>query len=137
MTHQRIRTYNRYRDKGEGPDIGFCAAVRANDTVYLRGLTGLDLDDNIVGESDPAAQADNAMKCAKILLEEAGSRLEDIVKVTIYTTKRENREPVYQAIGKWIEGVHPASTGLIVDGLGRPEFLMEIDIVAVIPRDDG
>jgi hypothetical protein len=40
---------------------------------------------------------------------------------------------VYQAVGRWLKGVYPVSTGLIVDGLARPEWLMEIDVFAVIP----
>jgi enamine deaminase RidA (YjgF/YER057c/UK114 family) len=58
--------------------------------------------------------------------------LEDIVKITIYITDRAYREPVYQVVGKWLKGVHPVSTGLIVQGLARPEYLMEIDVVAEV-----
>ena len=40
-------------------------------------------------------------------------------------------------IGRWLKGVHPVSTGLIVSGLARPEMLMEIDVDAVIPEGEG
>src|SRR3546814_15221268 len=103
---QRIRPYNRKRDRGGTQDNDFCMAVRAGNTVYLRGLTGLDLDDNIVGAGDPAAQAENAMRCAKILLEEAGRRLAHVVKLTIYTPDRAHREPVYSVPGAWLLGAH-------------------------------
>jgi enamine deaminase RidA (YjgF/YER057c/UK114 family) len=93
------------------------------------------LDGKIVGVGDPAAQAENAMACAKVLLEEAGGRLEDIVKITIFITDRAYREPVYRVVGRWLKGVFPVSTGLIVQGLARPEYLMEIDIIAEIPAD--
>ena len=93
----------------------------------------MDLDGKIVGIGDAAAQTENAMKCAKILLEEAGAKLEDVVKITIYITDRAYREPVYQVVGRWLKGVYPVSTGLIVQGLARPEYLMEIDIIAEIP----
>ena len=83
----------------------------------------------------PAAQTENAMKCVKILLEEAGARLEDMVKIMIYITDRAYREPVYRVVGKWLKGVYPVSTGLIVQGLAKPEYLMEIDIIAEIPAD--
>ena len=46
--------------------------VRADNTVYVRGQTGMDFDGKVVGVGDAAAQTENAMKCAKILLEEAG-----------------------------------------------------------------
>jgi enamine deaminase RidA (YjgF/YER057c/UK114 family) len=53
----------------------------------------------------------------------------------VYITDRAYREPVYRTIGSWLKGVFPVSTGLIVNGLARPEWLMEIDVTAVIPED--
>jgi enamine deaminase RidA (YjgF/YER057c/UK114 family) len=40
---------------------------------------------------------------------------------------------VYREVGKWLKGVFPISTGLTVVALGQPEWLMEIDVIAVIP----
>ena len=138
MSHVRLRKFNTrdaYPEQQLDNDV--CMAVRAGSAIYLRGQTAMDLDGKIVGIGDPAAQTENAMKCAKILLEEAGSKLEDIVKVTIYITDRAYREPVYRVVGKWLKGVFPVSTGLIVSGLAKPEYLMEIDIIAEIPADRG
>lgn len=134
MPHARLRKFNTrdaYPDQDLDNDL--CMAVRANGTVYLRGQTAMDLEGNIVGIGDAAAQAENAMRCAAVLLREAGARLEDVVKTVIYITDRAHREPVYRVVGRWLRGVHPVSTGLIVQGLARPEYLMEIDIVAEIP----
>lgn len=136
MSHVRLRKFNTKEAYPEQKlDNDVCMVVRANNTVYVRGQTAMDLDGNIVGVGDAAAQTENAMRCAKILLEEAGSRLEDVVKVTIYITDRAYREPVYQVVGRWLKGVFPVSTGLIVQGLAKPEYLMEIDIIAEIPAD--
>ncbi len=134
MSHLRLRKFNTkdaYPEQNLDNDL--CMVVRANNTVYLRGQTAMDFDGNIVGIGDAAAQTENAMKCAKVLLEEAGARLEDVVKITIYITDRAYREPVYRVVGRWLKGVHPVSTGLMVQGLARPEYLMEIDIIAEIP----
>jgi len=136
MPHTRIRTFNTkdmYPEQGLDNDLAM--AVRAGDTVYLRGQTAMDFDGNVVGVGDPVAQTENAMSCVKVLLEEAGARLSDIVKITIYITDRANRDPVYRTIGRWLKGVHPVSTGLIVDGLAKPEYLMEIDVIAVVQGD--
>ncbi|WP_160121314.1 RidA family protein [Rhodovarius lipocyclicus] len=133
-THTRIRAFNTkdaYPEQKLDNDV--CMAVRAGNTVYLRGQTMMDLDGNLVGVGDPAAQADNAMRCAEILLKEAGSELSHIVKIVIYITDRAYREPVYQTIGRWLKGVFPVSTGIIVNGLAKPEYMMEIDIIAEIP----
>ena len=71
----------------------------------------------------------------KLLLEEAGARLEHVCKITIYLTDPRYREPVYRTVGSWLKGVHPVSTGIIVAGLARPEWLVEIDATAVIPDE--
>ncbi|SFM26383.1 Enamine deaminase RidA, house cleaning of reactive enamine intermediates, YjgF/YER057c/UK114 family [Bradyrhizobium sp. NFR13] len=133
-THQRFRKFNTkdaYPEQSLDNDV--CMVVRANNTVYVRGQTAMDLDGKIVGIGDAAAQTENAMTCAKVLLEEAGSKLEDVVKIVIYITDRAYREPVYRVVGKWLKGVYPVSTGIIVQGLAKPEYLMEIDIIAEIP----
>lgn len=138
MNHQRLRTFNtRDAYPEQALDNDLAMVVRAGNTVYLRGQTAMDLDGAVVGLGDPAAQAENAMRCAKTLLEEAGARLEDVVKVTIYITDRTYREPVYRVVGRWLKGVFPVSTGLIVSGLAKPEYLMEIDIIAEVPDDRG
>jgi len=136
MAHQRLRKFNTrdmYPDQALDNDL--CMAVRAGNRVFLRGQTGFDLDGNMVGIGDAAAQAENAMRCVEILLEEAGAKLKHICKTTIYITDRRHREPVYQVVGRWLKGVYPCSTGLIVNGLARSEMLMEIDVEAVIPED--
>ncbi|MGE3986664.1 RidA family protein [Pseudorhodoplanes sp.] len=135
-SHTRVRKFNtRDAYPEQKLDNDLCMAVRAGNTVYLRGQTAMSLEGQVVGIGDAAAQTENAMKCVKILLEEAGAKLEDIVKVTIYITDRAYREPVYQVIGKWLKGVYPVSTGLIVEGLAKPEYLMEIDVIAEIPAE--
>ena len=138
MAHTRLRKFNTkdaYPEQNLDNDVSM--AVIAGNRIFLRGQTAMDLDGNIVGIGDPAAQAENAMKCAQILLEEAGSKLDHICKVTIYITDRAYRDPVYQVVGRWLKGVYPVSTGLIVNGLAKPEYMMEIDIEAVIPEEES
>ncbi len=134
-THKRIRmfsTKDTYPDQSLDNDL--CQAVVAGNTVYLRGQVGTDFDGKLVGRDDPRAQAEQAMKNVKQLLEEAGSDLSHIVKTTTYITDPRYREPVYQEVGKWLKGVYPVSTGIVVAGLAKTEWLMEIDVIAVIPE---
>lgn len=133
-THTRIRKFN---TKGTYPeqnlDNDLCQAVVANGVVYLRGQIGQDLETReSVGIGDVTAQTEQAMTNIKMLLEEAGSRLEDIVKVTIYIIDPRYREDVYRTVGTWLKGVFPVSTGIVVQALARPEWLVEIDATAVI-----
>jgi len=135
-THQRFRMFNTKETyPNQSLDNDLCQAVRAGNTVYLRGQVGTDFDGKLVGLGDPAAQADQAMKNVKQLLEEAGSDLSHIVKTVTYITDPRYREPVYREVGKWLKGVFPISTGLVVVALGQAEWLMEIDVIAVIPEE--
>ena len=139
MAHERFRKFNTrdtYPNQKLSNDL--CQVVKARGTlVFVRGQVGQDLETaKSVGAGDPGAQADQAMRNVKQLLEEAGSKLEHICRIQVYITDRAYREPVYQAIGKWLQGVFPVSTGLIVQGLARPEWVMEIEATAVIP-DEG
>ena len=134
MAHTRLRKFNtKITYPEQSLDNDLCMAVRAGNHIFLRGQVGQDLQGNMVGVGDPGKQAQQAMRNVKQLLEEAGSKLAHICKITVYITDRAYREPVYREIGKWLKGVYPCSTGLIVQGLARPEWVMEIDVEAVIP----
>ncbi|MEU2084304.1 RidA family protein [Streptomyces albus] len=133
--HTRIRPFNTadtYPEQHLSNDLA--QAVVANDTVYLRGQIGQDLlTRENVGVGDVAAQAEQAMANIAMLLDECGSRLAEIVKITVYLTDIRHREAVYRVMGRWLAGVHYVSTGLVVTALARPEWLVEIDATAVIP----
>ncbi len=138
MAHQRLRKFNTSTVYDGGKVANdMCMVVRAGNIVFLRGQTGFDLDNKFIGKGDAAAQADQAMKNVKVLLEEAGAKLEHICKITTYITDRAYREPVYNVVGRHLKGVFPCGTGLIVNGLALPEMLVEIDIEAVIPADEA
>src|SRR5579862_1249473 len=135
MAHARIRKFNTRDTYPEQKlDNDLCQAVVANNIVFLRGQIGQDLDTReSVGISDVAAQAEKAMANIKMLLEEAGSELGHICKITIYLVDVRYREAVYNVVGRWLKGVFPVSTGTVVSALARPEWLVEIDATAVIP----
>ncbi len=131
--HARLRKFNtRDTYPGQAMDNDLCQVVKAGNLIFLRGQVGSDFEGNVIGIGNPAAQTEQAMRNVKQLLEEAGADLEDICKITVYITDRAYREEVYEVIGKWLKGVFPVSTGLIVQGLAKPEWVMEIDVIAVI-----
>ena len=138
MAHVRLRKFNTstvYEGGGIANDMSM--VVRAGNLIFLRGQTGFTLDNKFVGKGDAAAQADQAMKNVKVLLEEAGAKMAHICKITTYITDRAYREPVYNVVGRHLKGVFPCGTGLIVNGLALPEMMVEIDIEAVIPADEA
>jgi enamine deaminase RidA (YjgF/YER057c/UK114 family) len=136
MAHERLRRFNTRDTYPEQQlDNDLCQVVKARGTlVFVRGQVGQDLASSTsVAIGDPAGQAERAMSNVAELLGEAGAGLGDICKVTIYLTDPRYREPVYRIVGRWLKGVFPVSTGLVVTALARPEWLVEIDVIAVLP----
>ena len=135
MQHKRLRLFNtRDTYPEQNLDNDLCQAVIAGKTIYLRGQVAQDLDTREnAGIGDPAAQAEKVMQNIDLLLREAGATLECICKVTIYLTDIRYREPVYRVAGTWLKGVYPVFTGLVVVALARPEWLVEIDVIAELP----
>jgi enamine deaminase RidA (YjgF/YER057c/UK114 family) len=136
MAHTRIRKFNTKDTYPEQKlDNDLCQAVVAGNIVFLRGQIAQDLDTReSLHIGDAGKQADKAMANIAMLLDEAGSELSHITKVVIYLTDIRYREAVYRAMGKWLKGVFPVSTGLVVSALARPEWVVEIDATAVIPE---
>ena len=137
MEHIRIRKFNTKETYPEQKlDNDLCQAVvtQGGRTVWLRGQCPQDLDTAKNLEStDPAEQTHKVMQNIKQLVEEAGGKIEHVVKVVIYLTDVRNREAVYRVMGEYLRGVYPVSTGVTVVALARPEWLVEIDATAVIP----
>jgi len=138
MAHRRLRQFNTretYPDQSLDNDL--CQVVVARGAmVFVRGQIGQDLDTSqSLAIGDAGGQAEQAMKNIDLLLTEAGSRLEHICKITIYLTDPRYREAVYRVVGRWLKGVFPVSTGVVVTALARPEWLVEIDVIAMIPDE--
>jgi enamine deaminase RidA (YjgF/YER057c/UK114 family) len=136
VAHERIRKFNTRDTYPEQKlDNDLCQVVRARGTmVFVRGQIGQDLDTSEnVAVGDVEGQAEQAMRNIAQLLAEAGSALDHICKITIFLTDPRYREAVYRVVGRHLRGVFPVSTGIVVAALARPEWLVEIDVVAVIP----
>ncbi|MGN6676980.1 MAG: RidA family protein [Streptosporangiaceae bacterium] len=131
--HRRIRPFNTaqtYPEQRLSNDL--CQAVVAGNTIYLRGQVAQDLDTReSVAIGDAAGQAGQVMYNIELLLGEAGARLEHIVTCDVYLTDIRHREPVYRVLGERMRGVYPCFTGLVVQALARPEWLVEVTAIAV------
>jgi len=138
MEHQRIRTFNTKETYPEqNLDNDLCQAVVARGRmVFLRGQCPQELDNGKnIDSHDPVEQTHKVMQNIRQLIEECGGTMEHLVKVVVYITDVRHREAVYRTMGEYIKGVHPVSTGLVVQALARPEWLVEIDGTAVLPDE--
>ena len=139
MAHTRLRKFNtRDTYPEQRLDNDLCQTVVARGSmVFVRGQIGQDLDTSeSVAIGDVAGQAEKAMANIDMLLREAGASLADICKITIYLVDPADREAVYRVVGRWLKGVYPVSTGLVVSALARPEWRVEVDVIAVIGGND-
>jgi enamine deaminase RidA (YjgF/YER057c/UK114 family) len=140
MTHQRIRTFNSkdtYPEQNLDNDLCQAVVTKGGRTVWMRGQCPQNLDDAKNIEShDPAEQTHKVMQNIRQLIEEAGGDMSHLVKLVVYITDVRHREAVYRTMGNYIKGVYPVSTGLVVQALARPDWLVEIDATAVIPDTD-
>ena len=137
MTHKRIRKFNTkdtYPEQNLNNDLCQAVVTEGGKTVWMRGQCPQNLDDGgNIASLDPAEQTHKVMKNIKQLIEETGGTMNHLVKIVVYITDIKNREAIYQVIGEYTKGVYPVSTGLVVERLARPEWLVEIDATAVIP----
>ena len=140
MTHQRIRPFNTketYPEQCLDNDLCQAVVTFGGKTVWMRGQCPQNLDDaKNIGNLDPAAQTHKVMQNIRQLITEAGGEMSHLVKLVVYITDIRYRETVYQTMGNYIKGVHPVCTGLVVQALARPEWVVEIDATAVIPDMD-
>ena len=138
MAHKRIRKFNTkdtYPEQNLDNDLCQAVVTEGGKTIWLRGQCPQNLDDAVnLDSNDPAEQTDKVMQNIEQLIKEAGGEIKHLVKIVVYITDIKNREAVYRTIGKYIKGIHPVSTGLVVSALARPEWLVEIDATAVIPE---
>jgi len=134
--HKRLRPFNTketYPEQKLDNDLSQGVVARGT-MVFLRGQVSQDLDSReSLHPADAGKQTAKTMANVKMLLEEAGTTMDSVCRIVVYLTDIRYREEVYQEMGKWLKGVYPCSTGLVVQALARPEWLVEIEITAVIP----
>jgi|TARA_B110000495_G_scaffold201097_1_gene217746 enamine deaminase RidA (YjgF/YER057c/UK114 family) len=137
MEHKRIRKFNTkdtYPEQNLNNDLCQAVVTEGGKTVWMRGQCPQNLEDGVnISSMDPTEQTHKVMQNIKQLIEEAGGSMNHLVKIVVYITNIKNREAIYQVIGEYIKNIHPVSTGLVVERLARPEWLVEIDATAVIP----
>ncbi len=110
---------------------GYSHAIKVGNTIYVSGQVGMG-EDNKVAAGGFEAQAKQALENLKRVLEASGAYFKDIVKLNTYVTTMEFMS-VYRELRRSYFGDHyPASTLIKVAGLALPEFLIEIEAVAVV-----
>jgi enamine deaminase RidA (YjgF/YER057c/UK114 family) len=107
--------------------------VKAGNTVYIAGQVSQNEHGQLVGAGDFVAQATQVFENLGKALASAGAGFEHLVKITVFVTDPRYREPLSAVRSKYLaSNALPASTLLVVAGLALPEYLLEIEAVAVV-----
>ena len=117
------------------PISHFTHVVRAGNIVFVSGCVASDEHGRTVGGDDATAQARKALENIKACLTAAGATFDNLVKMTIYLVAPQDIRPAFEAWTKASGGTTKPSTVsmLMVAGLGHPDWLIEIDAIAVVP----
>ncbi|MGK6315124.1 RidA family protein [Neorhizobium sp. DT-125] len=110
--------------------IGYSRAVVDRDMVYVSGTTGYDYA-KMEMPDDVADQTRNALDTIEKALKEAGSGLQDVVRVRYYLTDMADYDAVVEVLGATFFEIRPAAT-MVVCGLTTPEMKIEIEVTARI-----
>ena len=116
-----------------GAPRGYTQVVKVGNTVYIAGQVSAARDGSVVGKGDPEAQVRQVWKNLEAAVASAGGTLHNIVKSTTYVTNidyaaavRKVRDELFRASNP------PTSTLLVVSALANPDFMVEIEAIAVV-----
>ena len=113
---------------------GYTHAVKTGNTVYIAGQISASPDGGVVGKGDPEAQVRQIWRNIEAAVKAAGGGgLQNVVKTTTYVTSinhagavRKVRDELFSAMPP------PTSTLLVISELASPDYLVEIEAIAVV-----
>ena len=115
------------------PYYSSCVRIESGPLLFVSGQVALDADGKLVGEGDLRAQAVQVLENIRAILADQGAGMADIVKVTVYVTNIRAFNDIADIREKYFPKDSPASVICEVSALAWPEFMIEIEAVAVAP----
>ena len=108
-------------------------------TIYVGGQNAMDPSGQIVGKGDIAAQTEQVFRNLETALRAAGARLEHVIKWNLFVLAGQPLQPGFEVFQRmWGQRANPpVITAAMVAGLAHPDFLLELDALAVVPETDA
>ena len=111
----------------------FAPGIQVGELLFVSGQAAQDNDGNVVGPGDCEAQARQVMSRIRSIAEGAGASMQDVVKITTFLTDPGDYPAFNKVRSETFPSSPPASSTVIVAGLDRPEFLVEVEAVVLVP----
>ena len=119
--------------RGVHKTTGYSHAAKAGGLLFVAGQVAQDQEGNVVGRGDVEAQAVQIFDNLRAVLASAGATLNDVVKLTTYTTSVAYRAKIAEVRGRYFTTYFPPNTFVVVASLATPDYLLEIEAVAAVP----
>jgi len=110
----------------------FAQAVKVGPMIFVSGQLARDAAGNVVGKGDMAAQTRQVIRNLEAILREAGADLRHVVKLTAFMTDMTLASQAWSVREEYFAASPPASTGVEVSRLTHPDFLIEMEAIAVV-----
>ena len=111
---------------------GYSRAVRIGNIIEVAGTTAVDTEGQVVGAGDISKQTDYIFNKMRNALNDAGSKMSDVIRTRMYLTDINDWETVARVHGDIFSDIKPVSTLVEVSGLIDEELLIEIEVSAVV-----
>ena len=111
---------------------GVSPATRVGNTIFTSGQVSVDADGTLVGEGDPGAQAEQCFNNVEAALKAAGATMNDVTKITAFLVDAGDYQPYAAARLRRFPEDGPASSTVIIKALVSPQYLVEIEAVAMM-----
>ena len=118
---------------GISPNPALSPGMRVGDLLFVSGNVGVDGSGNLVGGSDCEAQSRQVMANIRAIVDAAGGKMEDVAKITCFITDIINYAAYAKVRAETWPSNPPASSTVVVAGLVRPEYLVEVEAIVRMP----
>lgn len=111
--------------------VGYSRAVRVGSIIEISGTVAINDENEVVGKNDPYLQTSFILQKVKKVLEDCGSKLEDVVRTRIFVTDISRWEEIGKAHGEVFRDVRPATSMIEIKALIDPAYMVEIETTAI------
>ncbi|UCG07225.1 MAG: RidA family protein [Desulfobacterales bacterium] len=113
------------------PIAPYVPGTKRNAFVFTSGQVALDKEGNLVGKGDVGAQTRQVLQNIKAVLQEGGATLDDVMKTTVFLADIKDFSAMNEVYADFFGDAKPARS-TVQAALARPEFLVEIEAIAIV-----